>query len=125
MPAESICADRRRAVTQTTACRHVIQTFKQASRAPFQPANGAVTELGVGIRINVPGIEVDKPGSALLPIVRVGPILRESSNDSKLLVETNQQGTVIKGERSEFKLPAENPEEFPSVATFTDGKYHE
>ncbi len=82
------------------------------------------TDLEVGIRITVPGIEVDKPGSALLPISRVGPILRES-RDSKLLIETNQQGTVVKGERSEFKLPAENPDEFPTVAAFTDGKYHE
>lgn len=83
------------------------------------------TDLEVGIRINVPGIEVDKPGTALLPISRVGPILRESGSDSKLLIETNPQGTVIKGERSEFKLQSENPDEFPSVAAFTDGKYHE
>jgi DNA polymerase III subunit beta len=83
------------------------------------------TDLEVGIRIKVLGLEVEAPGSALLPIARVGAILRESSSDSKLLIETNQQGTVIKGERSEFKLPAENPDEFPSVAAFSDAKYHE
>jgi DNA polymerase-3 subunit beta len=32
---------------------------------------------------------------------------------------------VVRGERSEFRLPAENPEEFPAVAAFTDQKYHE
>ncbi len=83
------------------------------------------TDLEVGIRIKVAGIEVESPGNALLPIGRVGPILRESASDTKLLIETNQQGTVIKGERSEFQLPAENPDEFPNVASFADGKYHE
>jgi DNA polymerase III subunit beta len=83
------------------------------------------TDLEVGIRINVAGIEVEAPGSALLPIARVGLILRESSGDTKLMIDTTAQGTVIKGERSEFRLPAENADEFPSVAAFTDGKYHE
>ena len=83
------------------------------------------TDLEVGIRIQVQGIEVEKTGSALLPIGRVGAILRESPSDAKLFVETDKQGTVIKGERSEFRLPAENPDEFPAVATFTEGKYHE
>jgi DNA polymerase III subunit beta len=83
------------------------------------------TDLEVGIRIQVQGIEVEKTGSAPLPIARVGAILRESPSDAKLFVETDKQGTVIKGERSEFRLPAENPDEFPAVATFTEGKYHE
>ncbi|HEV3416895.1 MAG TPA: DNA polymerase III subunit beta, partial [Pirellulales bacterium] len=83
------------------------------------------TDLEVGIRIKVAGIEVEAPGSALLPIGRVGLILRESSGDTKLMIDTTPQGTVIKGERSEFRLPAENADEFPSVAAFTDGKYHE
>jgi DNA polymerase-3 subunit beta len=83
------------------------------------------TDLEVGIRIQVMGIEVEKTGSALLPIGRVGAILRESPSGAKLFVETDKQGTVIKGERSEFRLPAENPDEFPAVAAFTDGKYHE
>ncbi len=82
------------------------------------------TDQEVGIRIKVLGIEVDDPGIALLPIGRVNPILRESG-DSRLLIETDQTGTVIKGERSEFRLPGENPDEFPGVAEFSDTKYHE
>ena len=31
----------------------------------------------------------------------------------------------MRGERSEFKLPGENPDEFPEVASFTDESYHE
>jgi DNA polymerase III subunit beta len=32
---------------------------------------------------------------------------------------------LVRGQRSEFKLPAENPEEFPAVADFNEEKYHE
>ena len=31
----------------------------------------------------------------------------------------------MRGERSEFKLPAENPQEFPAVAEFNESAYHE
>ncbi len=83
------------------------------------------TDLEIGVRINVGGVEVETPGAALLRVDRTGPILRESSAADRLLIETSDAGTVIRGERSEFKLPAANPEEFPSVAAFTEGKYHE
>ncbi len=82
------------------------------------------TDLEVGIRIDAAGIDVETPGSAVLPVSRFGSILRESS-DEKMRLETDGQGTIIRGERSEFRLPAENPAEFPSVATFNDAKYFE
>ncbi len=82
------------------------------------------TDLEIGVRIEVPGIEVEAPGSVLLRIDRFGPILRESS-DARLYIETTSSGTQVRGERSEFKLPSENPDEFPAVTQFTEGKYHE
>jgi DNA polymerase-3 subunit beta len=82
------------------------------------------TDMEVGIRLSVPGLDVSKPGSVILPVARFGSILRESSDD-KLRLETTERGTTVKGDRSEFKLNAENPEEFPSVATFKEEKYHE
>jgi DNA polymerase III subunit beta len=82
------------------------------------------TDLEVGVRVNVAGVECQAAGSALLSVHRIGSILRESS-DAKLHIETDGHGTQIRGERSEFKLPAENPDEFPSVATFNEKKYHE
>ncbi len=82
------------------------------------------TDLEIGIRIEVPGIEVTVPGEAILPIHRFGSILRESTDD-KLLLETEDQGTVVRGERSEFRLPGENPAEYPDVANFTPAEYHE
>ena len=82
------------------------------------------TDMEVGIRIEVPGIEVDKPGSVVLPVGRFGSILREST-DEKLLIETDAKGARVKGDRSEFKLPGANPDEFPKVASFEEQKYHE
>ena len=81
------------------------------------------TDMEIGIRIEVRGLEVDSPGTAILPVSRFGSILRES-NDEKLRIEVDGQGVKVKGERSEFKLPGGNPDEFPSVVSFTEDKYH-
>ena len=82
------------------------------------------TDLEVGIRIEVQGIVVEAPGKAVLPIARFGLILRESS-DEKLTLEGDGKRTTIRGQWSEFHLPSENPDEFPTVATFEEEKYHE
>ncbi|HEY2828255.1 MAG TPA: DNA polymerase III subunit beta [Pirellulales bacterium] len=82
------------------------------------------TDLEVGIRIAVPGVTVETPGSAVLPIARFGPILRECT-DEKLYLESDAQGNLVRGERSEWKLPGENPDEFPNVTSFKEEKFHE
>ena len=82
------------------------------------------TDMEVGIRIEVAGIEVQKPGTVLAPVSLLGSILRESS-DEKLVIEADAKGTTVRGERSEFKLPAENPDEFPSVIEFTEEAFQE
>ncbi len=82
------------------------------------------TDMELGIRILVPGIQAESPGTAMLPVARFGSILRES-NDAQLHVEADSQGTTVRGDRSEFKLPSENPDEFPEVAAFGEDKYHQ
>lgn len=82
------------------------------------------TDLEIGVRVTVPGVEVEVPGAAILPLARFGPILRESS-DETLRLESDEKGTLVRGERSEFRLPAENPDEFPAIAQFNEEKYHE
>ena len=57
------------------------------------------TDLEVGIRYSVDGIEVESPGSAVLPVSRFGSILRES-RDEKFRMESDNQGTIIRGERN-------------------------
>jgi DNA polymerase-3 subunit beta len=83
----------------------------------------SATDMEVGARINLEGLDVDSPGSAILPVVQFGAILRESP-DAKLRLDATSKGTVIRGERSEFKLNAADPDEFPSVARFEEDKYH-
>jgi DNA polymerase-3 subunit beta len=82
------------------------------------------TDLEVGVRVEVEGITAEVGGSAVLPVQRFGNILRESS-DETLTLEADPQGTVIKGSRSEFNLPGQNPDEFPAVTQFEETKYHE
>ncbi|MBC8870905.1 MAG: DNA polymerase III subunit beta [Planctomycetes bacterium] len=81
------------------------------------------TDMEVGVRIALDGIEVESAGSAVLPVTRFGSILRENS-DEKLQVEADAQGVKVRGERSEFNLPGQNPDEFPSVVSFEEEKYH-
>lgn len=81
------------------------------------------TDLEVGVRVALDKIEVESPGDAILPIDRFGSIVRESS-DARLRIESDGQRTLVRGERSEFKLPAANPEEFPAIADFSEARYH-
>src|SRR3990172_7322591 len=82
------------------------------------------TDLEVGIRYEAAGIEVEAPGAAILPTNRFGSILRESS-DETLRIESDSAGTTVRGERSQFKLPAENPDDFPAIAQFGESSYYE
>lgn len=82
------------------------------------------TDLEVGIRYEVTGIEVEGPGAAVLPTARFGSILREST-DETFRIESDNAGTTVRGERSQFKLPAENPDDFPAIAQFGESSYYE
>src|SRR3954451_20338087 len=86
-------------------------------------ATFSATDMEVGVRMIIEGLDVDAPGSAILPVVQFGAILRESTDD-KLRIDSTAKGTIVRGERSEFKLNAADPAEFPSVAQFEESKYH-
>jgi DNA polymerase-3 subunit beta len=82
------------------------------------------TDMEVGLRITVEqGVDVDREGAALLPVTRTGAILRESS-DERLTLETDDSGIKITGQRSKFRLPSANPDEFPRVAGFEETAFH-
>ncbi|MGQ9573855.1 MAG: DNA polymerase III subunit beta [Thermoguttaceae bacterium] len=81
------------------------------------------TDLEVGVRVEVPGFDVEASGTVLLPVDRFGSILRESS-DEQLILESDGTKTWVRGQRSQFHLPTENPDEFPEVARFQEKKYH-
>jgi DNA polymerase III subunit beta len=75
------------------------------------------TDLEIGCRIACTDIEVQKHGSAMLPIDRIGGLLKESSEDD-LLIESTKDKVVAKTDRGEFRMNAVDVDEFPGVATF-------
>ena len=82
------------------------------------------TDMEVGIRLEMAeGVEIATEGTALLPVARTLAILRESG-DETLTLETDDSGLRVTGSRSKFRLPGNDPDEFPPVKTFEQEKYH-
>jgi len=81
------------------------------------------TDLEVGIRHRVLGMRVEQAGAAILPTARFGSILRTSS-DPELSLEVENDRLVVRGLRSEFSLPGEDPDLYPEVPDFTAPGYH-
>lgn len=84
-------------------------------------ANGAVlsaTDLEIGLRATVEGVETIAEGSVLLPAARVSAIIRESPAGTVFTIQTDGNAALIRAPRSEFRLPSEDPLEFPAVAEF-------
>lgn len=82
------------------------------------------TDMEVGIRLELEdGVEIETEGTALLPVQRTMAILRES-NDESISLETDESGIRVRGARSKYRLPLNDPDEFPAVAGFDEEKYH-
>jgi len=109
-------------VASTRTPKPILENIKL--EATSETTTVMATDLEIGIRIDVAGIDVEAGGSVVLPIKRVGGILRESS-DEKLTIESDGTKTLIHGDRSEFQLPTQNPDEFPPVPPFSEQAYHE
>lgn len=82
------------------------------------------TDLEVGIRYAVDGIEAETPGTVLLRTDKFGSILRESSDES-FVIEADGKSTTVKGARSKFNLPVANPSEYPPVPSFDESGCYE
>ncbi len=111
------------AVVPTRSPKPVLTSVK------LEAAPGSVvlsaTDLEVGIRIEIDGVETAAPGTVLLPSTRLMAIVRESGPGTVFDIHSEGTAAVVKAPRSEFRLPAEDPLEFPSVATFPTGEYFE
>ncbi len=109
-------------VAPTRSPKPILQNLKLEATPSGATLMG--TDLEVGIRMAVEGFSIEQPGNIVLPIARFGSILRESG-DAQLTIESDGRKTFVRGERSEFQLPSENPDEFPDIATFKESSYHE
>src|SRR5262245_13973478 len=84
------------------------------------------TDLEVGIRLDVQGLTIEEPGEAILPAAKLIAILREA-RDEQLSIEADPSECVILGTDSplEFRMPSEDPGQFPDFPTFAEDRYHE
>jgi DNA polymerase-3 subunit beta len=82
------------------------------------------TDLELGIRLEVRGVRVEEPGEAMLPAATTLDILRESKDD-ELVFEADADECLITGQFNRFKVPSQDPRDFPDVPGFTSDKYHE
>jgi DNA polymerase III subunit beta len=83
------------------------------------------TDLEVGVRYELRGVDVQRPGMAILPANKLISILRESS-DADVLLDSDSNGTLVRTSSGRFNLPGGDPAEFPDIPAFDDeGKYHE
>ena len=82
------------------------------------------TDLELGLRLELRSVKVEKAGEALLPAGRLTSILRESTDD-ELTIEADSSSTTVRGQNTEFVMPAEDPGGFPEIASFGEDEYHE
>ena len=108
-------------VAPSRSPKPILQNVKL--EATEQSVTLLATDLEVGIRHQVTGVDIQAAGVVVLSVTRFGSILREST-DETLHLESDGQSTTIRGERSQFRLPAENPAEFPQVTGFEEADYH-
>jgi DNA polymerase-3 subunit beta len=82
------------------------------------------TDLELGIRLEVRGLQVQEPGDALLPAGRLLAILRESQ-DEELTIEADANACVVRGRYNEFEMPGDDPAGFPDFPDAAEGGHHE
>jgi DNA polymerase III subunit beta len=110
------------AVTASRSPKDVLTNVKLD--ATSDRATLMATDMEAGIRIDLSGVEIETPGKALLPVIRIGNILRETS-DERLSIAADDKSLDIHGLQSEFHLPNINPDTFPTVAPFEEESYFE
>jgi DNA polymerase-3 subunit beta len=81
------------------------------------------TDLEIGVRLDVAGVQADAAVQFLLPASRLIAILRETAEET-VTVETSDPTTLIRAGQSEFELSAEDPANFPEVPNPRSKQHH-
>ena len=77
----------------------------------------AATDLEVGLRLSVEQVDVQEPGTALIPADKLSQIVR-ASDDATLTLETEEHAIHIRGADAHFKVYGYDPGEAPEVREF-------
>lgn len=80
----------------------------------------SATDLEVSVTATAKQADVEKPGKCLVPAARLASILHELDGEKVNISSTDNVATISAG-GSRFKLPGEDPKEFPAIPAF-DGK---
>ncbi|MHC4563755.1 MAG: DNA polymerase III subunit beta [Planctomycetota bacterium] len=78
------------------------------------------TDLEAGARYEITAVQIEEEGEALIPADRLTGIVRESSDEDSLTIETDKEAAIIRGAGSRFKVLGYDPGEYPAVAEFGD-----
>jgi DNA polymerase-3 subunit beta len=76
------------------------------------------TDLEVGIRHRVRGVQVHEAGAVVLPTAETGMILR-AVTERELAFESDGERLIVRGFHSEFMLPVDDVDLFPEVPVFS------
>jgi DNA polymerase III subunit beta len=83
------------------------------------------TDLEVGIRYELRGLNIEDGGEAILPVGRLTSILRETP-DAEVRMDSDTRRTRINTSVSEYEMPGEDPASFADIADFVAGeRYYE
>ena len=102
--------------------RPILRSVKLEIDGPTS-ATLLATDLELGIRYSISGIEADSTGQLLLPVGETMAILREM-NDPTLSLRVADGGVIIEGSSSRFELATEDPLQFPDVPAMGDEPAH-
>ncbi len=110
------------AVVPNRSPKEILRNVKLDAKDGIVTLSATDTELG--IRMDVPNVQISASGKIVLPVARFGAILRESSDD-KIDIESDGESILVHCGHSNYKLQAENPDEFPDIQQFETSAYHE
>ncbi len=78
------------------------------------------TDLEAGARYQITAVQIEAEGEALIPADRLSGIVRESSSEESLTIETDKQTVHVEGAGSHFKIFGYDAGEYPAVAEFNE-----
>jgi DNA polymerase-3 subunit beta len=102
--------------------RPILRSVKLVLTAP-NIATLLATDLEIGIRYQLSGVEVETEGSMVLPVGETMSILRELP-DERVTLRAGDGGVLIEAASSRFELTTEDPLEFPDVPDMGDEPPH-
>lgn len=102
--------------------RQILRSVKLEIDGPTT-ATLLATDLELGIRYAVSGIEADSTGQVLLPVAETVAILRELS-DQTIQLRAAEGGVILESSTSRFELATDDPLQFPDVPASDDEPAH-